>query len=152
MKLSEALGIIATEYEIGCASYFRKLPDDPWQAAHDELESAIGRPEQELDAAVDKFCSDITKLERTYRLLNPITTKAPAKASDAFHYGFAPADSLGAMNEKVVAHDAKRQQHCANCFAKEGLMPYRTKNGVLVPLCKSCRPSPGVPAQLGLGF
>lgn len=140
MTLSEALSLLAVEYPEGCAEYFGRMKPDPWQAAHDELEKHIKEPEELLNAAVDRFYSELQNLQASYKV-SGVKAK-PLPWNSAMN-----SPSLGAAKERW----AKVDHRCADCMTDKGLGPLKTENG-FIPICSPCKKARAVATQPGLGI
>jgi len=66
MKLSEALEKVNAIYVPGCVAYYEAHKPDPWQAAHDELESIDFKNEEAVSQAAERFVSRCQKLITRY--------------------------------------------------------------------------------------
>lgn len=140
MTLSEALSLLAVDYPEGCSEYFGNMKNDPWQAAHDELEKHIKEPEELLDAAVDRFYGEILNLQASYKVSGVKARAMP------WNSGF-NSPSPEVAKDRI----AKMDHRCADCMTNVGLSPLRTKEG-FIPICGPCKKARAVATQPGLGI
>lgn len=129
MKFTEALEIVGKNYAPGVVNYYSKLTPDPWQKAHDELESIVLTKDKELERlACDAFVSRCKHLiERFQR--EAITS--PINPVDAFVVG--DPERLNRLRSRI-------DRACIYCESKTNLtlMPSEEDRFDMAIVCRSC--------------
>lgn len=132
MRLSEAFNEIEKIYLHGAVEHYAKYNPDPWQQAHEELNSVMLLQKQELtEAAVEVYFDKIKSLLHAYAQIDYVPKKMSIQ--DAFVLG----------NELEVKRRQSQQEHdCLLCRTKENLTLYSksTDSEKSYIICKECLP------------
>lgn len=130
MTYLQALTLVSKAYIPGVSAFYDKMTPDPWQAAHDRLDSMLDVTDSHiLSSACQTFADDCLSLIESFKRLNlPQHRITPA---DAFHIG----DEMR-LNEIT----SRREKCCYLCESKEKLKivhsPHDELSAVLI--CESC--------------
>jgi hypothetical protein len=129
MKFSEALDIVNKNYVVGCADFYGKMPNDPWQRAHDMLDAALLTKDNTIiTSATKQFASTLLSLIEKYKEFSGGQTPKLSIA-DAFYI---------ADPEKVRTLHAAQRKVCIYCEAESDLSLVN-KAGQAVIMCNNCK-------------
>jgi hypothetical protein len=120
-------------YLSGAIEFYAKLPNDPWQKAHDDLEEAINDALKQEDyaahltPAVAQFEATLVELIEKYRPF------APNQPKSAIVTGF-----MSNSPEEFALRDSMITKSCAMCGTKEDVKIKNHPKSGLGVFCRGC--------------
>lgn len=130
MTFAEALESVSKKYVPGVVSYYGKFSTDPWQRAHDELNSQIEihKSDPKLHSlACESFVERCLQLIEKYKLMDDdVKTITPA---DAFALG-----DETRFNKWL----SLKEKFCMRCQKRDNLSMRTDEDGLYFMKCSEC--------------
>lgn len=137
MSFSEALDELSNYYVIGTAGFYSQMIPNPWQDAHDELESKMiqfSKSENyfsNISKASEAFLARVKKLIDAFKLMqSPIETEI--KPSDAF---------VIADPDKIRRLTLLSIDSCLECSKMDSVRFVLVPGGISGLYCVECLPN-----------
>lgn len=126
MHLSKALELINLHQPEGCFEYWSSQPGDPWQKAHDSLESDLKISGMKPEVAITAFYAEIRRLQDDYRRMGLNYKSSPMTRG-----------LYSNTTQQAAAKQAADDKLCVVCMSKINLQIIKVE-GKLTPCCALC--------------
>lgn len=131
MKMSEALEKVNRAYVPGVVAFYDKADPNPWQQAHDNLESLLHlNDEQLISAGLEAFVYRCLELIDSFNKMG--TPPKKISIADAFFLG---------DENRYLETRSRKYKECFKCQSKDDLQIITSPTDELraVLICKNCK-------------